>query len=217
MRKLWPSITAVLLVATFGVLRIPDLPHEMISHWNLSGEGDNTSSRAWGVFALPLIALGTAVLLALVPRIDPKRRNFEEHADAYWLLANAVVLFFAFMHLVILGINLGWPVPVAQAFGCGVGALQVVLGNYLSRLRQNWFLGIRTPWTLSSEKSWRETHRLGGRLFVAGGLLLVVTTLITGSLQPWVLVAGVVIPAVVLVIYSYVVWSRDPATKAGAR
>jgi uncharacterized membrane protein len=107
-------------------------------------------------------------------------------------------------------------VPVGVATGCGVGALLMVLGNYLSRIRQNWFLGIRTPWTLSSEKSWRETHRLGGRLFVAGGLLLILATLFSGSLPSWALIAGVAVPAVVLVIYSYVIWNRDPSTKAGA-
>jgi uncharacterized membrane protein len=216
MRKLWPGVTLVLLVAGYGGLRFHDLPANMVTHWDLSGGGDNASSRWWGVLALPLIALGTAFLLGVVPRIDPKRHSFAQHADAYWFLANCIVTFFAFMHLVMLGTNLGWAVPVGIATGCGVGALLMVLGNYLSRIRQNWFLGIRTPWTLSSEKSWRETHRLGGRLFVAGGLLLILATLFSGSLPSWALITGVAVPAVVLVIYSYVIWNRDPSTKAGA-
>ena len=213
MHRLWPSVVAVIGVGLFGVLRLNDLPTEMVTHWNLQGAADGTSSRAWGVFLLPGVALATALLLAVVPRIDPLRRNFDQHADAYWLLANTVVVFLAFLHLAVLGSNLGWPVPMGQAIGCGAGALLLVLGNYLSRIRQNWFLGIRTPWTLSSEKSWRETHRLGGKLFVAGGLLLIVTTLLTATLPMWALIVGVGAPSLALVVYSYVIWSRDPAAQ----
>jgi uncharacterized membrane protein len=215
-RKLWPSLAVLLAVAAFGVARFNDLPAEMATHWNLRGEADGWSGRTLAVVGLPLLAILTAGLLSIVPRIDPKRANFAEHANAFWLLVNAVILFLALLHLTMIGTNLGWAVPINRVVGIGLGALLMVLGNYLTRIRQNWFLGIRTPWTLSSEKSWRETHRLGGRLFVAGGLLLMVTTLVTGTLQPWVLVAGVAVPAVALVIYSYVIWSRDPSTKAGA-
>jgi uncharacterized membrane protein len=214
--RLWPSLVVLLAVTLFGVARLNDLPTEMATHWNLRGEADGWSGRNVAVFGLPLLALLTAGLLALVPRIDPKRANFQQHAGAFWLLVNAVVIFLALLHLMVLGSSLGWPVEIPMVIGVGVGVLLMVLGNYLARIRQNWFLGIRTPWTLSSETSWRETHRLGGRLFVAGGLLLIIATLVTGRLHAWVLIAGVAVPTVVVVIYSYVVWSRDPATKAGA-
>lgn len=217
MRKLWPSVVVLVAVTVFGVLRYDELPVQMTSQWDLAGKGYDWSSRKEAMYTVPLVALVTALLFALVPRIDPKRANFEQHASAFWLLANAVVGFFALIHLFFIGSNLGWPVSMQQVIGIGFGALLMVLGNYLTRIRQNWFLGIRTPWTLTSEKSWRETHRLGGKLFFAGGLLLLLVALITGRLPGWAIAVGIATPAVVSLIYSYVVWSRDPAMAAKGR
>jgi uncharacterized membrane protein len=98
----------------------------------------------------------------------------------------------------------------ARLVPAGVGLVLMVVGNYMGKVRSNFFFGIRTPWTLSSERSWNRTHRLGGRLLVLIGLVAVVTPIF-----PWAgvveLVAGVPVVVVVLVIYSYVEWSRDPA------
>ncbi len=217
MRKLWPSLLALALVTVFGIVRRNDLPVEVATHWNLRGEADGWGSRTFAVYFMPMMGVVLAVVLSVVPRIDPKRANFEQHAAAFWLLVNAVLLFFAAMHLFLIGVNLGWPVSIAQVVGIGVGGLMLVLGNYFARIRQNWFLGIRTPWTLSSERSWRETHRLGGKLFVAGGILLIAATLIAGTMPLWALLAGVAAPSLFLLGYSYFIWSNDPAAQENKR
>ncbi len=210
MRKLWPSLLLLLAVTVFGLLRFGDLPPMVASHWNAAGEPNGTSSRSLIVVMLPLIGLGLGVLLAFVPRLDPKRGNFPLHADAWWLLTNVIVAFTALLHLALIGNALGWGISVTMVIGVGIGALMMVLGNFLSRVRQNWFLGIRTPWTLSSERSWRQTHRLGGRLLLLGGLLVLVSSAITGTLPWWAIAIGVALPVLISVIYSYLVWSKDP-------
>jgi uncharacterized membrane protein len=125
-----------------------------------------------------------------------------------------VLVFLAALHVFLIGTNLGWAVPFNQVLGVGIGLLFLVLGNYITRVRQNWFMGIRTPWTLSSERSWRETHRIGGRLFMAGGLFLVVAALVNRHLPGWVILVAVAVPSVIALVISYVEWRADQAEKA---
>ena len=96
----------------------------------------------------------------------------------------------------------------------GIGALFIVIGNYLPKVRPNYLMGIRTPWTLTSDLSWQKTHRLGGRLFVLEGLVLIVLGLI--AVAAWLgvlIVAGIAIMLVVVFAYSYRVWKADPAKR----
>ncbi len=210
MRKLWPGFLALGAVVVFGLLNLHRLPAELPTHWNIRGEVDGWTGKNLAVVLLPGIGLAIGLLLAFLPKVDPRRANFPLHEDAWWLIANTLLLFLAGVQLFVIGSGLGWAVSMERVIGVGVGGLMVVMGNYLTRVRQNWFLGIRTPWTLSSEKSWRETHRLGGWLFVAGGLFILGATLVTSRLAPWAVLVGVGVPAVVSLVYSYLVWRNDP-------
>jgi uncharacterized membrane protein len=113
------------------------------------------------------------------------------------------------LHVLMLGLALGWPIDSARAFPILIGALFVGIGNLMPRVRPNWFVGVRTPWTLSSDEVWRRTHRVAARAMIAGGLMLAI-----GGLQPaewirsvsWVIAIGTV--AAVPISYSYVVWVR---------
>lgn len=215
MTKFWPGILALVAVALFGLLNLDRLPAEVATHWNLQGEADGWSGRLTAVLLLPGFGLVLAGLLVFLPRIDPKRANFALHEKAWWMLGNTVLVFMAVLNLFVIGTNLGWPVRIDRVLGVGIGVLLLVLGNYITRVRQNWFMGIRTPWTLSSERSWRETHRTGGRLFMVAGLILVVATLVTRRLPLWVTLVAVAVPALVALVVSYRVW-RDDQGKDGA-
>jgi uncharacterized membrane protein len=126
-----------------------------------------------------------------------------------------VLVFLAAVHGVILAASAGYPVPMNRVLAIGVGVLLAVIGNVLTQARQNWFFGIRTPWTLSSERAWRETHRLGGRLMVAGGLFLVAIGVLAPGLLALGIMLGAVAPALVAVVYSYLVWKQDQAPQRG--
>jgi uncharacterized membrane protein len=212
MRKLWPGLLAIALAAGFGIMNLSRLPATLPVQWDLRGEVSSTGSSQLVVYGLPALALAIALLLTVLPKVDPRRANFPQYEGTWWLIGNAVLTFMAVVHVLVVGSGLGWNIAMPMVVGMTVGGLFVVIGNYLTRVRPNWFLGIRTPWTLSSEKSWRETHRLGGTLFVLGGLLLIVVTALKGTLAMWALALGVGVPVVTSVVYSFFVWRQDHST-----
>lgn len=209
MKRMWPGLLALVAAAIFGLVNLERLPAEIATHWNLRGEPDGWSSRLTAVLLMPALGLLMAGLFVALPKIDPKRANFPLHEKAWWLLSNTSLVFLGVLNIFLVGTNLGWPIQFSQVLGVGIGVLFLVLGNYITRVRQNWFMGIRTPWTLSSERSWRETHRIGGRLFMAGGLFLVVAALLNKRLPAWVILVAVVVPSVIALVVSYVEWKAD--------
>lgn len=210
MRKLWPGIAATVVAALYGIAVMGRLPERMPMHWNLHGEVDRWGSRAEGVFMLPAIGLLMVAVLIVAPKIDPRRRNFPMHAGAYWVVANAVMVFLAAVHAVVISQALGYPVDINRVIPSGVGILFMILGNFITRARPNWVFGIRTPWTLSSDLSWRETHRLGGRLFFLAGLTVLLTAIAWPAAVFPVLIVGVLGTALFTMFWSWLIWSRDP-------
>ncbi|HEU4564854.1 MAG TPA: SdpI family protein [Gemmatimonadaceae bacterium] len=208
MRKWLPALFLAASVA-FSIWAYPQLPERVVTHWGPNGEPDGWSGRAFAAWFIPLLGLGTWLLLRWVPSIDPRRANYEKFRPTYDLLVALIVGFVAAIHVVVLGVALGWPLSIERVVPVGIGLLFVVLGNLLPRARSNWFFGIRTPWTLSSERVWERTHRVGGYLFVAGGLALVVTALVLPKMGPTVLVAVVGVVSIGIAAYSYLLWRRE--------
>ena len=211
MRKGWFGFLAALASAALSAWAYGRLPERIPTHWNIQGQPDGWSSRLFGATLMPAMTLAMVLLFLALPRIDPLRRNYALHGGTYWTIANSVFLLLFGVHVATLGWSLGWRVRIEQWIPFGVGVLFIVIGNVMSRMRPNWFVGIRTPWTLSSETVWRKTHRLGGYTFVVCGFLIAAAGLVR---EPWavpVLVAASVAAAVTPVVYSYVVWRREQA------
>ncbi len=209
-KKLLPGIGLVLAAGAFGFAVRDQLPARVASHWGVNGEVNGWSSRTFLLLFMPGLALFTAVLLAVAPTLDPKRRNFPMHAGAYWIITNALLAFLAATHVMVIGYNLGWKINISMVIGVGLGLLFVVLGNLLTRVRPNWIIGIRTPWTLSSDRAWRETHRVGGYTFVLAGLATLVSALLWPQRVPVVMAVSAGFTAIFSVAYSYFAWKRDP-------
>lgn len=209
-RWLIPVLAVAMVV--FALVVFDRLPAEVPVHFDWNGETDVWMARWPGAFLLPAIALGLWLLLPVLRRIDPRRANYERFNDTWWLLLNVITLLLVAIHLMVLGVGLGWPVDMSRAPYVLLGLLFIGLGNYLPRLRSNWWMGIRTPWTLDSERVWRDTHRLGGRTFVIGGLLVLVAAVLPPWVREWfasvVLGNAVIIP----VVYSYFAYRRERAT-----
>lgn len=213
MRNRWLGVAVLVAMWGFALAVFGRLPAEVPTHWNLRGEADGWMARLPGAFIAPFIATAILALVHALPWIDPRRRNFERHRDDLALIANLIVLFCALLEGLTLGAALGWPVDVASGLMAGLGLLLVGVGNYLPRIRSNWWIGVRTPWTLDSERVWRDTHRVAGRAFVAGGLLLVVAALLPETLREAASLA-VLVPMVVLPIaYSFLAWRRESASR----
>jgi uncharacterized membrane protein len=163
-----------------SLIAIPYLPDEVAIHWNLAGEADGYSSKWFGTFILPLAMTWCLLLMTLLPKMDPEKANDEKFKGSYNMLINVFALFFIAFHVITLAYNLGFPVDVGLFVPIGVGVLFIVLGNYMPKFKRNYFVGIRTPWTLESETVWNKTHRIGRKVFVLMGFALMLTVFIEG-------------------------------------
>lgn len=180
-------------------------------HWNIDGNPDRFGSKFEALLVMPGMALAITLLLVLLPNLDPRRSNVEASAKFWNATAISVALFLAYIHvLLVLGAT-GQRIDVLNGMIPALCLLFAVIGNYLSKTRSNWFAGIRTPWTLSSEYSWEKTHRWAGRLFVGSSLATAIAWLTVGP--QWaigVLVVSLLVTSLVTIALSYVFYKQDP-------
>lgn len=195
---------ALIMLAT-GLFFYPALPEVMISHWTAEGIPDGSMPRLWGIVMMPLILAFTLSVLATIPHIDPLRSNIAEFRKQYDIFVLLLAGMLTFVQLAVLAINLGADFNISSVILPLVGVLFFCLGSFLPETRRNWFIGIRTPWTISSDEVWRRTHALGGWLFKLLGLLAILTMLVPGYIVP-VFIAPLVVAVLGLVVYSYVVY-----------
>jgi uncharacterized membrane protein len=203
-------VLGMLALSAWAWPQIPDGASIPI-HWGPTGEADGYGPKWVGLLGLPAAAVAILLVMAVVPRIEPRRRNLERSSTAYVAIGIAVVAFQAALHVFAVLAALGRATNIAPVAEIGIGLLFVVMGNFLGKTRSSWLFGIRTPWTLSSERSWQRTNRLGGYLFMALGLAMILSALL---LPPqafvWLLLGGLLGTVAILVGYSYLVWRDDP-------
>jgi immunity protein, SdpI family len=216
MRK-WIPLLIVLAAVTASAIVYPRLPETMPTHWNLAGQPDGWSNRWWGAWLLPLFLVGMWALVQILPRIDPRGGNYAKFGGAFEGIIVTIMLFMLGMHIVVLRAALGYPVAMKRIVPVGIGVLFIVIGNLLPRARPNWFVGIRTPWTLSSDRVWQKTHRLGGHLFVAGGVIITVAALAWVSWAHVILITVATLCAVIVTVYSYLEWKREQPVSSAAK
>jgi uncharacterized membrane protein len=189
----------VLLSLAVGVLLYPIMPATMASHWNDHGQVDGYTSRFWGVFFLPMTLVGMACLLLVIPNIDPLKANiarFRTHYDAFVLLTMG---FLFYLHLLTLLWNLGVQMHLQQMLAPAIAVLFYAIGALMQHAKRNYFIGIRTPWTLSSDEVWDRTHKAAGKWFRLAGLAA-----LGGVLWPDLAVVFVIMPVMVAALYSTV-------------
>src|SRR5262245_11345892 len=175
----------------------PQLPDRLPTHWNIHGEVDGWGNKFMGLLFMPLLVLGLYLLLLLLPLVDPGKANYQNFQKAYGIIRIVLVAYMATIYAATQFAAFGHAVNMTTVILPLVGVLFIILGNFLGKIRPNWFVGIRTPWTLSSQLSWDKTHRLAGWLFILMGLLFFPVALIQTT---WSLIALLVIDAVFLVL-----------------
>lgn len=204
-------VVAMLLLSAWAWPQIPE-GAEIPVHWGPSGEPDAYGPKWMALLGLPAVAAFVIALLAVIPRFEPRRENLARSSPAYVATGLAAVGLMAAMHCVAVVAALGGDINMSSVAGVAVGVMFVIIGNFMGKTRSNWFFGIRTPWTLSSDRSWAATHRLGGWLFIGSGLVIIATTLLVGGMVAiWAMLGMLFGAIVVLFAYSYLVWRDDPA------
>jgi uncharacterized membrane protein len=183
------------------------LPATVPMHWNARGQADGFAPRAWGAFLMPIVMVGTYLLLTAIPHISPRGFGVERFARVYRIFQTAILAFLLLTSVLVSWAGTGAKIPLDRAVYLGIGLLFVVLGNFLGKVTKNFFVGIRTPWTLASDEVWLRTHRLGAKLFVLAGLGLIVCGLLgVGGAWPPLAAAG--LAGGVPIVYSYLLYRR---------
>jgi len=205
------GVVAVQLVLAGYALTQLSAGAQIAIHWGVNGEPNGYADAWFGLLVLPVMTAVLGPFLAFIPRFDPRAENLARSGSAYrWIIGSALVLLGAVQVVIVLA-ALGNEIDVSRFVGVAVGILFIIIGNFLGKTRSSWFLGIRTPWTLSSDLSWTLTHRVGGYLFIATGLVsALVAFVFPAEAFFWVLMIGVVGSVSVLFVYSYLVWRGDP-------
>lgn len=212
MRNRWLGVWVFGAVTVVSVLLWPLLPDRVITHWNAAGVADGWSSRTTAILIGPGAIAALILVFQILPSIDPRRANYPKFRDVYWLAANTLVLFVAVLHLAVLGSAAGARIDVLKVLAASLALLMIVLGNFFGRIQPNWFLGVRTPWTLDNPEVWRKTHRVAAWLFVLSGLATGVAILIPGVEALWVAFAGTMVAALGSVLLSLVFWLKEKRT-----
>jgi uncharacterized membrane protein len=205
-------IVAILIVASTlaGLLLWNQLPEQMASHWGANDQVNGYMSKFWGVFLMPIITITMLLLFLVIPSIDPLKANIVQFRDYFNTFIALITAFMVYIYGLTLAWNLGYTnFRMSTAMLPAMGLLFIFVGVMVGKAKRNYFIGIRTPWTLSSDKVWDETHRIGGKLFIASGVLSLL-----GAFFPdyafWFIMVPVMGTALFTVVYSYVLFQREP-------
>jgi uncharacterized membrane protein len=205
------AVLAVQLVLAGWVVLTVGADARVPIHWGIDGTPDGFADAWLAVAIAPAITLVLGPLLAFLPQIDPRRANLMQSSTAYVWICGTLLVLLAGVQLLIALAARDASIATVPLLGLGAGAMLVVIGSFLGRTRSNWFMGIRTPWTLSSERSWELTHRVGGYLFMAvGAVTTLCALLLPAEVYFWTLMIGLAGSVAFVVAYSYVVWRDDP-------
>ena len=208
MRKWYP---AVLVVVTFvgAIIVYPRLPDRVPTHWDIHDRVNGYGPRWMATFLMPVMLLALWGLMRFLPRIDPRRANYAKMQGVYDLVVNVMLTLIAVLHFVVLGAASGVPISIARVVPAIVGVALIVIGRLLPLAQPNWWFGIRTPWTLSNDRVWARTHRVGGYVMMTIGVLAIVASILGMTIAS--AAVGIVAAALGLglIAYSYFAWKQE--------
>jgi len=208
MKKTYTIIILIILISFIvGLYYYSKMPDQLASHWNTKGEVDGYMSKFWSLFLMPIVSLVMFLLLVFVPKIDPLKKNIEKFRKYFDTFIVLMVLFLFYVYILTIAWNIGKRFDMGQAMIPAMGILFYYIGILVGHAERNWFIGIRNPWTLSSDKVWEKTHKVGGKLFKGVGIVALLGMFFPSSIIYFVLVP-VIFVSVYLVIYSYFTYKK---------
>lgn len=206
----------VLLSAILSIIAAPELPEQLVTHWNAAGEPDGMMSKTLGLALFPALSAVLLVLFAVVPRIDPRKENIAAFRPAYDWFVVVFTVFMTVLHGGIIAFNLGYEFDFTLLVLGGLAGLFYYVGILLTHAERNWFIGIRTPWTLESDEVWKRTHELGGRLFKFTALIAVLG-LFFDEYAVYFLIVPALLTALTTIAYSYYLFGRIERSNVTSR
>lgn len=206
-RNEWVAIGIVLLSFIIGLMLYSSMPDMMASHWNAAGQVNDYVPKLWGLFLMPVISAIVLGLFLIIPVIDPLAENIKKFRKQFDMFVVLMMVFLLYVYLLTIGWNSGVRFGMLQALSPALALLFYYTGRLVEMSKRNWFIGIRTPWTLSSDKIWKETNQIGGKLMRASGIIALFGVAFPDFAIVLVL-APILATAIFAVVYSYVLYSK---------
>ena len=209
MKNSYIVVLGIILISfAVGIYFYPQMPEEVASHWNSQGQVDDYMSKFWGVFLMPIFLLGIFLLFILIPKIDPLKENIEKFRKYYDGFIVLISLFLFYVYMLTILWNKGLRFDIGYLLIPAMAILFYYIGIMMENAKRNWFIGIRTPWTLSSEKVWDKTHKIGGKLFKVSGAIILLGVLLPKYMILFILVP-VIFTSLYTIIYSYSEYQKE--------
>ena len=205
------AVPVILVIASwiFAVYFYANFPAQVVTHWDFQGQPNGYMGKIGGAFAIPGLLTGIYLLFLGLPLLDPKGERYAEFGGIYHFFKAAIIFVLFGVYLASGYYNLGYPVNINLVVPVLVGLLMITLGNYLGKIKRNWFMGVRTPWTMSSEDVWNKTNRFGGFTMVLFGVIIIVSPLLPKMLALIIFVAGALAATLGSMIYSFYLYKKE--------
>ncbi|YCA45476.1 SdpI family protein [Bacillus sp. JZ8] len=206
-KHVFPLIIMSLSILCWAIL-YNKLPSQIPMQWGVDGTVNSYAPKLQAAFTHNGILLFLYALLVLSPKMDPRKQNYQKFSRSYRIITLAIMLVLFLLNISVLLASLGYNLNVTTITPILVGILFIILGNYMQTVKPNFFIGIRTAWTLSNEQVWRKTHRLGSKLFILGGLLFFVTPFVPEQLLFPLIISIILAVVLIPTLYSYVQYRK---------
>lgn len=202
-------IILITIVISFiiGFYFYPKMPLQMVSHWNMHGEPDGFMLKIWGLFLTPIISLILFLMFILIPKIDPLKENVEKFRKYFDGFVTLIIVFLFYVYVLTVLWNTGTYFDMVKLMILPIAALFYFTGVFIGKTKRNFFIGIRTPWTLSSDVVWDKTHKIGGKLFKISGIIGLLG-IFFGSNAFYFILIPAIFSAIFTAIYSYFEYQR---------
>ncbi len=202
------ALATIFISFAIGIWAYPQLPEIVASHWNEKGEVNGYMSKFLGIFLMPIMSLAMFLLFNFIPKIDPMKANIEKFRKYYNAFIVSIILFLFYLYLLTMAWNFGYRFNMTYFMVPALSALFYWCGILVENTKRNWFIGIKTPWTISNDVVWDKTHKLGGKLFKVAAVLSLLG-IFFGELAFWFTILPVMVFSIYLLFYSYFEYQKE--------
>ncbi|MBJ7895260.1 SdpI family protein [Bacillus atrophaeus] len=208
MKKYLFSVVIIVLTILTWVFTYSSLPNDLVTHWGINGNADDYSSKFNAMMTFIGIMIIQYILMVTIPKIDPKN-NYKTFMRPYMAVFNTMFAVLFIINLITILTGLGYDLPIPYLGSFVLGAIFMVFGNFIQKVKPNFFLGIRTPWTLSNERVWKDTHRVSSKLFVLAGVIIMLTAFFPSTYKESIIFTAAIGCIILSIVSSYFIYQRQ--------
>jgi uncharacterized membrane protein len=212
--KIVNIIALIIVIISFGIgiYFYPQMPANVASHWDVNGYVNGYMSKFWGLFLMPVLSFVMFMLLIFIPKMEPLKENLRKFRKYFDIFSLIIILFFFYVYLLTIFWGLGSRFNMSMMMLPAIGILFYVCGVLMENTKRNWFIGIRTPWTLSSDIVWEKTHKIGGLFFKISGILAIIGIFFS-NYSLWLVLVPILFSSAFTIIYSYIAYKKEVSVK----